>query len=454
MKQDIIAKIKNAPKDPGVYIFYTDKTPIYVGKAANLRARLKSYLKITDYKTEALQKESTSLEHIILRSDIEALIEESRLIKELKPRYNVLQRDDKSYSYVYFTKDKFPKILVGHQKPKPYTLVASRYSRIGPFTDSGSLRTALNTIRRYFPYCTCLQGHFRECLNGQIGKCLGFCCMKNPEKVDLKAYQKNIRSIKAILRGQSQKLLKTLENDTERFALEKIFEHQPYLNLRNEPERSSRNPAAGGLGGFSKIQERSDTKTPPSRGQGNFSLEKISGLRESVRRVECFDNSHLTGKEAVGALTALVKINGIWQSDKNSYRKFKIKSADTQDDPRMMAEVVERRLRHPEWLYPDLMIIDGGITQYRSAKSVFEKLRNEFPEIQKINLISMAKPQKLVYGLAHKATAEGLAENDLPTSIEKLDKELRQVIEHAIYQTHHFVIRYHRSVRNREFLPK
>ncbi|TSC89732.1 MAG: excinuclease ABC subunit C [Parcubacteria group bacterium Gr01-1014_3] len=473
---DIKKTIQAAPKDPGVYIFYADKTPIYVGKAANLRGRLKSYLKITDYKTEALQNESTSLEPIVLRSDIEALIEESRLIKELKPKYNVLQRDDKSYSYVYFTKDVFPKILIGHQKPKPYTLTAKRYSRIGPFTDSGSLRTALNTIRRYFPYCTCMHSHLRDCLNAQIGKCLGFCCLatRDPAKRDKKTdpaviaseakqsyknlgkivpilsesrtldrvtigatsatkvgtrddkkaeYAKNIRKIKAILRGQSQKLLKTLKNENEKMALEKIFEHKPYL-------------VANGQSGLAKRVIRKNENQ-------NSLLANRYTLNPT--RVECFDNSHLTGKEAVGALTALVKVNGTWQSDKNSYRKFKIRSADTQDDPRMMAEVVGRRLRHPEWPYPELMIIDGGITQYRAAKSVFEKLKNEFPEIQKIKLISMAKPQKLVYGLA---------ENDLPTSIEKLDKELRQVIEHAIYQTHHFVIRYHRNVRNKAFLGK
>jgi len=239
------------------------------------------------------------------------------------------------------------------------------------------------------------------------------------------------------LRGQSQKLLKTLTNEKEKLALEKIFEHKPFLGAVEQSASSER--LGGGLARSNKPPREKKT-SPLEAGYSGSEKQLLDGAK-----VECFDNSHLTGKEAVGALTALVKMNGIWQSDKNSYRKFKIKSADTQDDPRMMAEVVERRLRHPEWRYPELMIIDGGITQYRAAKSVFEKLKNEFPEIQKIKLISMAKPQKLVYGLK---------DNDETTPIDQLDKEFRQVIERAIYQTHHFVIRYHRNVRNREFLPK
>ena len=132
MKSSVITKIKSAPKEPGVYIFRSGKKSLplrglplakgegvlYVGKAANLRARLKSYLKITDIKTEALHQEATRLDLIPLRSEIEALIEESRLIKELKPRYNVLWRDDKSYHYVYFTREAFPKIFIGQIRLK------------------------------------------------------------------------------------------------------------------------------------------------------------------------------------------------------------------------------------------------------------------------------------------------------------------------------------------------
>src|SRR3989338_5795621 len=134
MKQSIISKIKSAPKKPGIYIFYSQKKPLYIGKASNLRNRLKSYLKVTDLKTQSLNNEASELKYLVLRSEIEALIEESRLIQKLKPKYNVLWMDDKSYHHVAFTQERFTKIFITHKSlnPKRYTL---NPILIGPFTD-------------------------------------------------------------------------------------------------------------------------------------------------------------------------------------------------------------------------------------------------------------------------------------------------------------------------------
>lgn len=450
MKQSIVEKIKNSPKEPGVYIFYgktanprlrsgNNLVPLYVGKAANLRNRLKSYLKITDSKTKSLHEEATKLDYIILRSEIEALIEESRLIKELKPKYNILWRDDKSYLYVYFTKETYPKVYIGHEKPRRIrnhelrskgaelshnSLFVLRNSRIGPFTDGNSLRLAMKTIRRYFPYCTCLRPHLRDCLNAQIGRCFGFCCLKNatsdaPE-VDhydrKKEYGRNIKKIKMILRGQSRKLLKTLTNEKERAALEKIFEHQPYL-------------ADSQLGLANKV-------TRSNKDQKNL---VASGYTLNPSRVECYDISNFAGKEAVGAMTVLTKhelgiMNYEWVPDKSQWRKFKIKSlpAGRQarrgvDDPRAIAEILSRRLRHPEWPYPDLIIIDGGITQYRAAL----KAQSEIPEAKNIKITAYPKPQKTLLGWPN------------------APEEIKKLAEQIIYQTHNFVIRYHRKLRNK-----
>ena len=415
MNVNVIEKIKSAPKDPGVYIFYRGNKVLYIGKAANLRARLKSYLKITDIKTRSLHEESDRLEYIVLRSDIEALIEESRLIKSLKPKYNIVLRDDKSYSYVVFTKEAFPKVFVSHKNPKVKNL-RLKIEMIGPFTDVGALRLVMRLLRRQFPYCTCFQTHFRDCLNAQMGRCAGVCCKKDNTKSNA-GYKKNIRKIKMVLRGQSparnashseaggQKLLKIIKDPKEREALNNIFEHRTYIEA----------------GGHAVSEER---------------------FLADITKVECYDNSHLAGKEAVGALTALVKKDNDWQPDKNSYRKFKIKTAPTQDDPRMMGELISRRLNHPEWPYPDLIIIDGGLTQFRAARAALAS--SKFPvQSLKIKLISFAKPHKLVYGIRN---------NDIPTPLLELSKELRELIDRAIYQTHSFVIRYHRQVRNKEFL--
>jgi len=431
--------IRSAPKDPGIYIFRQDKISLYVGKAANLRDRLKSYLpvgrqglKITDSKTQSLHEEATKLSYITLRSDIEALIEESKLIKKLEPKYNILWRDDKSYLYVALTRQSYPKIFITHK-----SLNAKRYTSrrkvgtptsplknlneasglnptlIGPFTDGNALRLVMKIIRRYFPYCTCFRPHFRDCLNAQIGKCLGFCCKKTTSDAsevevmngEKKEYARNIRKIKMILRGQSKKLLKSLTNEKEKGALEKIFEHRDFVqNVGNV--RDVRNEQA----------ERSNPEHPTS----------------NISRIECYDISNFAGKEAVGAMTALMKhesgiMNYEWVADKSQWRKFRIKSAPTRDDPRMIYEIVSRRLKHTEWPYPDLIVIDGGITQYHAAL----KAQSETPEAKNIKITAYPKPQKVLLGWPN------------------APKEILELAERAIYQTHNFVIRYHRQVRDK-----
>lgn len=442
MKLAVVKQIKSAPKEPGCYIFRSKNGALYVGKATNLRARLKSYLKITDPKTQALHKEANHLDLVVLRSEIEALLEESRLIKKLKPKYNVLWRDDKSYFYTAFTKEKFPRVFITHKSPsadwrtKHLTI---NPVLIGPFTDGSALRLVMKLLRRYFPYCTCQQQHLRECLNAQIGRCLGICCQHNPknpnlirmiqktnsehsdEFVDLNRYRKNIRMIKTVLRGNGKKLLKTLKDKKEKEALEKILEHRLYLATRDMKHAT---------------WNLQDKTTKKSDCQNTL---VANGYTLNPRKIECYDISNMAGKEAVGVMTVLIKKLDVegemerWVADKSQWRKFKIKSAPTRDDPRMIGEILERRLNHPEWPYPDLIVIDGGITQYRAAKKVLEKFLFKHSTLN-IKLLSYAKPQRKVIGM-----------NQSP-------HELRKLIERVIYQTHRFAIRYHRQFRRKEFL--
>lgn len=460
MSTEVQAKIETSPKDPGVYIFYYKNQPLYVGKASNLKNRLRSYLKITDIKTQSLHEEATRLDYLTLRSEIEALIEESRLIKELKPKYNILWRDDKSYLYVAITRhsamtrNSAPKIFVTHKNLKT-RLAKFKVQLIGPFTDGNALRLAMKTIRRYFPYCTCLRPHFRECLNAQIGRCAGFCCLKTTSVIAREAkiatpatavrarddgrkeYARNIRKIKMILTGQSKKLLKTLTDPKEHEALGIIFEHREFLGAVGEFSRSGGNTAssehpAGDLARPVRYQFKTNGKSP--RGKKGLPQEQTySGSEKQFpdgSKIECYDNSNFAGKEAVGAMTALVKKDNVWMPDKNSYRKFKIKTTPTRDDPRMIYEVVSRRLNHPEWAYPDLIIIDGGITQLNAALKAQMDCQN--PEAKKIKITSFPKPQRVLLGWPN------------------APKEILELAERAIYQTHNFVIRYHRQVRNKE----
>ena len=382
MKASIIEKIKSTPKAPGVYIFYKNKEVLYIGKAANLNNRLKSYLKITDLKTKFLHQETTNIKWLELSSPIEALIKESSLIKTINPKLNVCWQDDKNHFYISFTKDDFPKVRVTHQ-PKDQ-------KALGPFTDGRALRLVLKIIRRHFPYCTCRENHLRICLNSQIDNCFGFCCQKKNSITteQKKIYNKSLKTIKDILNGKRKRLLKQITRSSDLWAIDNIFSHSEFLN-------------------------------------GNDS---------DWQRIECYDISNFSGKEAVGAMTVLINEASQWQSEVKEFRKFKIKNSPTQDDPRMIAEILTRRLNHPEWPYPDLIIIDGGITQYNAAQKVLDKTKTN------IRLISFAKPQKKILGL-----------NKLTIADKKIIKGLHEerIIERAIKQTHNYVINYHRRLRDK-----
>ena len=175
--------IKKAPLHPGVYRFYDSKGwVLYVGKAANLRQRLQSYFRATPKEghIQAMLEEASRVDWQETSSEIEALIVESQFIKKEKTRYNILMRDDKQYASLAVTKEKFPRLYITHQKP-PFIKTPRgeiQVTYIGPFTDGLALRSTLAYLRRIFPFCTCKQFHDRFCLNYHIGKCLGYCCLK------------------------------------------------------------------------------------------------------------------------------------------------------------------------------------------------------------------------------------------------------------------------------------
>src|SRR3989344_6188888 len=164
-------EIKKLPQASGVYKFLDSKgTPIYIGKAINLHSRVSHYQKSPDSRIRAMVIESYKLDFEETKTDIEALILESRLIKKHRPKFNIVMRDDKQYFFVAFPKENFSRIYLTHQP--------MQIEHIGPFTEGTSIKAALKHLRRLFPYCTCKQKHNIRCLNAHIGKCLGFCCLK------------------------------------------------------------------------------------------------------------------------------------------------------------------------------------------------------------------------------------------------------------------------------------
>lgn len=220
-------KLENIPRSPGVYIF-RDKTKkiIYVGKAVILRNRVRSYFqggRIDDAKLQRLRSKVHDVETIVTDSEIEALILEANLIKEYKPRYNVNLKDDKSFPYIRVTNDKFPRVFPTRRIIKD----GSKY--FGPYTDVGSMRSLLKTIKRIFPIRSCNlslteeninAGKFKVCLNYHIKKCMGPC----EGLIDEEEYGQIVKNIIDFINGRDRIVLEELTQKMEKHAASLQFE--------------------------------------------------------------------------------------------------------------------------------------------------------------------------------------------------------------------------------------
>lgn len=425
---------QEAPHTPGVYIFRTGKTPVYVGKAADLKKRLGSYFrKNVSTKTRQLIAEADTLEWIETPSEIDALIKEAELIKTHLPKFNVLMRDDKNYFYVAVTREQFPRIFLTHQ------LQRDRIGRIklkkgqsvdyiGPFTSGPALKEVLALLRRAFPYCTCTQLHKRPCLNAQIGKCLGFCCDKSNFSGGQKEYGAHVKNVIAILTGKKKKLLMELKHamqdaakkeDFEKATLlrnqmasiENIFEHRPLTHQR--PIRQRHAPD------WPKIERV---------------IKTLFNTASPISRIEGYDISNISGTEATGSMVVFIK----GRPDKSEYRKFRIKTVDQPNDVAMHREVMRRRLSHTDWPRPYLLLIDGGRPQLNAVQ---KELR---PGNADIHLAALAKREEELF----------IERKDIPQRLDSLPPEVKLFFQHVRDESHRFAKKYHHKLREIAYREK
>lgn len=360
--------IKKAPTTPGVYTWRGSRGKVlYIGKAINLRSRLLSYTKAKDPRIIAMVAESRSVDWETVPTEIEALILESRLIKQLKPKFNIVMRDDKQYAYVGLTDEEFPQPIVTHQtrsknSKKPFKRL------IGPFTDSGSLTTTVRWLRGLFPYCTCKQKHYVRCLNAHIGKCPGFCCLKSPATPSQRAeYRRNIRALTDILDGKRDTLINQLEREMKALGSSHELESARALQLRIERIRRV----------FENAQLVAGRRRLSARHPGALAqLADNLGLAGEPRRIEGYDVAHIQGKHPSGAMVVFADGN----PDSSQYRLFNLKS-DAAGDTGQLREVLSRRLNHEEWPLPDLILVDGGKAQLNIMVRTLDALGHRIPVI-------------------------------------------------------------------------
>ncbi len=231
---ELKAKISILPDTPGVYMYYdAEGTVIYVGKAKNLKRRVSSYFNRThdSLKTNLLVRAIADMSYIVVPTEQDALNLEASMIKEYKPRYNILLKDDKSYPWIVVTKETYPRVFMTRQRIKD----GSKY--FGPYTETSSARTVLKLIHDLYPLRTCrlaitpefiARGKGRLCLEYHLKRCAG-CCVG---KISAEEYARYIDSVKAILRGDTAQLMQYLRGEMEKLSAELRFEEAHELKLQ------------------------------------------------------------------------------------------------------------------------------------------------------------------------------------------------------------------------------
>lgn len=400
--------LQNIPTTPGCYIYRNSAGEIiYIGKAINLKKRVSQYFQRDDAlgpKTKTLVSQIASIETKSVNSEIEALVLESSLIKKYLPKYNSQLRDNKSYLYICISKSKVPIVFTAHSSNLP-----PHADIFGPFPDASSVKSLLKTIRRLFPFRNKENHPKTDCLYCHLGLCPG----ENP---DPKTYHQNILKIKKILNGHFKSLLLSLNRDMKQASQTENFETA--LTLKNQIE--SLNYIVSGWHNLKNLY--ADINLPADReSQAIESLETT--LRpylnfNHLRRIECYDISQMGTKYFVGSMV-------VWQNgniDNSAYRQFKIRSKASPDDQFMMKEVVYRRLQHPEWGIPDLIVVDGGKPQVSAISSITE-----------LPLIGLAKKIETIVI----KNAESWVEINLPPKSQAL-----LLLERLRNEAHRFANRY------------
>ena len=356
------------PETPGVYLFRSAKDVVlYVGRATDLRSRVRSYFSdrlVTD-RGPRLAEAVEQTERIETRetdSVLDAYIIEANLIKEYQPAFNVVDKDNKSFQFVGITKEDFPRVLLIRGRELEQGTTSASLSHIfGPFPRGAILKEALRILRKILPYrdqCTpytpARKKQPKKCFQAQLGLCPGVC----DGTMDKEAYKKRMREIRMFLGGNKKQLIRMLEKDMKEYAREQEFEKAEEVRRR--------------IFALQHIQDVSLLKKEPTESAA------------TTFRIEAYDVAHTAGMQAVGVMVAV--IDG--EAMPSEYRVFTIREATEGDDVGALREILSRRLNHPEWQMPNLIVVDGGKAQVAAAEAVLRG--NEV----RIPVVSVVKTEK------------------------------------------------------------
>ncbi len=408
MKIESFKKLK-LPDKPGVYFFRKGKDILYIGKATSLKSRVRSYFAPDLIATRGrllvdMVFESKNITWQETDSVLEALILEASLIKKYQPHYNTKEKDNKSFNFVCITKEDFPKVLVLRERSLKMSNIEEKQkiqfqAKYGPFTNGMQLREAMKIIRPIFPFIDA-QSAKRD--NARFYRQLGLAPDTGTEEAK-ETYKNNIKNLKLFFEGKKKRVISNFKKEMMTYAKNREFERADEIKKR--------------IFALTHINDIALLK--------NESLGRMSA---GVFRIEAYDIAHMSGKNMVGVMTVVED----GQVAKQEYKKFKIRTQSDANDIGALKEVLERRLKHTEWTYPSLIVMDGGVAQLNVAMKTLAGLKLATPAV------SIVKDER------HKPKAL-MGDEALAT------KHKKEILL-ANSEAHRFAIAYHKNMRNKNFL--
>lgn len=438
-------RVATFPKTPGVYLMKDrEGRVLYIGKARELRSRAGSYFQPS---ADLLASRGPEIAHMITlveeidflecESEVDALLTENRLIKDTQPQFNERLRDGKSFPYIEITtSDDFPGVYVT-RTPR------TRGSKLfGPFVNAAGARDAVNALQKVFKFRTCelpilenddKRRFFRPCLLHAINQCTAPCA----DRIGVEAYGADIKRFLKLLSSKRSVLIREMTKEMQQAAQDHRFEDAAVLRDRLKAIQSL------ALSGDPDEDVQPEVFFIDPRA-GLDRLGKLLELPEAPRIIEGIDIATLHGQESVGSLVCF--IDG--KPFKGGYKRFRIKTVEGVDDYAMIREVIARRYRYAgigEELYPDVILIDGGLGQLHAALEAFDRMQQAIEAeggraFRPPMVISLAKREEIIYVQARREPVKLARNNEALRLLQQVRDE-----SHRFGQAYHHLLRKKRT---------
>ncbi|KPK45058.1 MAG: excinuclease ABC subunit C [Phycisphaerae bacterium SG8_4] len=426
--------MKSFPTGPGLYFMKdsADKV-LYIGKANNLRTRTASYFQpgsdliaSRGPKIVEMINKVESVDFLETPNEVDAVLTEARLIKDIRPPYNTDLVDNKTFPYLEITTgEDFPGVYIT-RKPR------AQGSRLfGPFTGARDLRNVLVVLQKIFKFRTCKleikeddrkRKFFRPCLLYSIKQCTAPC----GAKIERRQYRKIITDLLRFLLSKRSTILRQLKRQMAEASA--ALEYEKAAMFRDRIRLIERLDRRGSP--EEHVQPEVFAADPT---EALVQLRELIGATEPVRIIEGIDIANISGAEAVGSLVKF--IDG--KPFRSGYRRFRIKTVKGIDDYAMIAEVVNRRYKYAlrgEELWPDLVLIDGGLGHLRAAEKALKAM-----EAPPVRIASIAKKHEDIY----------LEDRSEPLKLPARSPALR-LLQYVRDEAHRFAQHYHHILRDKK----